>query len=232
ATRLLRVHAVDRVQPHQRVVLVAAVLPLARCPHHAGDRVTATQPVLADLRHRHVHVVRPGQVAAGADERVVVQHVQDPGHRDEHIVLTELRLALGGGGPLAAPAPTTVPVPVAPAAAAAALAVLVATTAVGPGGLGATAVAAPVAGTAGGLTRTAVAVGLGPAVRLGPAAAVGPAGAVGAAAVSPAGAVGPAGRFRSPAGPLRPRPVGAAVLSRRSDGGTSGLIVLRPGLRR
>src|SRR5690606_20017877 len=114
---LLRVHPVDGVQADQRVVLVAPVLTLPGGPHRAGHRVAPAQPVLADLRHRDVHVLGAGQVAVGADEGVVVQHVDDPGPRHQHVVLVDLRLAVAA--PLAAAA-TPVPVAVAPATPAAA----------------------------------------------------------------------------------------------------------------
>src|SRR4051812_16206375 len=121
--RLLRVQAVDRVQPHERVVLVLA-LALARLPDGAGDRVATAQAVAADLGQRDVDVVRPGQVARGADERVVVQHVEDAGDRQEDVVLGDGRLALLEA--LAPGAAAAVAVAVAaPAAAAAALEVVV-----------------------------------------------------------------------------------------------------------
>ena len=43
----------------------------------------AAQAVAAHLRQGDVDVVGPGQVARGAHERVVVQHVQDAGHRNQ-----------------------------------------------------------------------------------------------------------------------------------------------------
>src|SRR6185312_3384802 len=71
----------------------AAVSGLPDRPDGTGDRVAPAQPVPLDLGHRHVHVVGAGEVSGRADERVVVQHVHDAGHRDEHLVLADLRLA-------------------------------------------------------------------------------------------------------------------------------------------
>src|SRR5690606_17439105 len=92
-------------------------LALAVGAHRTGDGVPAAQTVLADLRHGDVHVVGPGEVATGPDERVVVEHVEDAGDRHEHIVLGDLGLAFAGGRGTLAPA--------APAAPAAAVTVLV-----------------------------------------------------------------------------------------------------------
>src|SRR6185436_9168975 len=83
------------------------------------------------LRHRHVDVVGAGQVAGGADERVVVEHVQDAGHRDEHVVLVDLRL------------PPTVTAAVAVAVTAAVALAAVARTRVPAAGVVAVAVTAP-----------------------------------------------------------------------------------------
>src|SRR5690606_8197167 len=90
---LLGVHAVDRVEADQRVELLA-LLPLARLAHRARDHVTLAQTVAADLGEGDVHVVRAGQVAAGAHERVVVEDVEDAGDRDEDVVLGDRRLAV------------------------------------------------------------------------------------------------------------------------------------------
>src|SRR5690606_26546245 len=123
--RLLRVHAVDGVQADQRVVLVPPTLALAVGAHRTGDGVPAAQTVLADLRHGDVHVVGPGEVATGPDERVVVEHVEDAGDRHEHIVLGDLGLAFAGGRGTLAPAAPAVAVAATPAAPAAAVTVLV-----------------------------------------------------------------------------------------------------------
>src|SRR5439155_8867987 len=135
---LVRLHAVDRVEPDQRVVLVAPLLTFARLAHRTRDRVPAAQPVPLDLRHRHVDIVRAGQVPGRADERVVVQHVEDSGDGDEHVVLGHLRFGATAAttaaalGPLAAPTPA-VPEPAPPAAPAAAVGVvIVAATVAGP----------------------------------------------------------------------------------------------------
>src|SRR4051812_30672000 len=113
---LLRLEAVDGVEPDQRVVLVLA-LTLARLPDGTGDGVAAAQAVAAHLRERDVDVVRTGQVARRADEGVVVQHVQDAGDGQEDVVLADGRLALVEA--LATPAPVAVAVPATPATAAA-----------------------------------------------------------------------------------------------------------------
>ncbi len=74
-----------------------------------------------------------GQVAGGPDEAVVVEHVQDAGDRDQHVVFADHRLGLG-------PAPAALAAPVAgvavaepvPAAAVAAVPVVVAPAALVP----------------------------------------------------------------------------------------------------
>src|SRR5690606_27067642 len=105
-------------------------------PYRAGDRVAATQPVLAHLRHGDVDILGPGEVAVGADEGVVVEYVHDPGHRHEHVVVADLRFAVAAAFAAAPPVPVAV-APAAPATAAA-LVVLVApvpaVTALGPPG--------------------------------------------------------------------------------------------------
>ena len=87
---LVRVQAVDRVDAHQRVELLPLLLAVTRLAHDTGDGVTATQAVLADQRQRDVDVVRAGQVAGGAHERVVVQHVQDAADGQQDVVLADL----------------------------------------------------------------------------------------------------------------------------------------------
>jgi hypothetical protein len=80
------------------------LLTLARLTHCPGDRVTSTQPVLADQRQRNVYIVRPGQIARRPNERVVVKHVQDPRDGQQHVVLADLHLTTVAtiGGALAA----------------------------------------------------------------------------------------------------------------------------------
>src|SRR5580692_10984290 len=114
--RALGVQAVDLVQPDQRVELLPAVA-LARLADRAFDDVALAQAVLAHLGQGDVDVVRPGQVAGGPDERVALalEHVQDAGDRDEHVILGDH--GLGVALPFAAPVP--VPEPVAAAAPAA-----------------------------------------------------------------------------------------------------------------
>ena len=117
----LGVGAVDRVDAHHRVELLLA-LALAGLAHLADDRVTAAQTVLADHRQRDVDVVGAGQVAAGADERVVVQHVEDARGRGEDVVLEDRGVglaALGGalravGGAVTTPAATATAAPALP----------------------------------------------------------------------------------------------------------------------
>src|SRR6185295_17307948 len=120
-------------QPHQRVVLVAALLAVTRGPDGTGDRVAAAQTVPLDLGHGDVDIVRPGQVPGGPHEGVVVEDVDDAGHLDQDVVLGHLRLALATAALAAvaalaaadthavplAPAPPAVPEAAAPAAAAA-----------------------------------------------------------------------------------------------------------------
>src|SRR6185295_8057448 len=84
--------------------------------------------VALDLGHGHVDVVRPGQIARGPDERVVVEHVDDAGDLHEHVVVADLRLGAAAAadllGALAAAAPT-VAEPTAPPAAPAGVVVVV-----------------------------------------------------------------------------------------------------------
>ena len=82
--------------------------------------------MLAHLRERNVHVVGSRQVTGGADERVVVEHVEDAGDRDEDVVLGDHGLGLAAA--LAAP-PVAVAEPVPVAAPAPAIGVVVATAA-------------------------------------------------------------------------------------------------------
>ena len=89
----LGVGAVDGVDAHHRVELLLA-LALAGLAHLADDRVAAAQAVLADHRQRHVDVVGAGQVAGGAHERVVVEHVEDAGDRHEDVVLEDRGVGL------------------------------------------------------------------------------------------------------------------------------------------
>src|SRR5690606_35591235 len=105
----LDVTTVDGVQPHQRIELLALVALLAfpRDPHGSGDRVTATQAVLADHVHGHVHVVGSGEVAGGPHERVVVENVEDACDGLQDIVLADLGFASVGAAGLTAIASTT-----------------------------------------------------------------------------------------------------------------------------
>src|SRR5260221_14467123 len=76
----------------------------------------------AHLGQRDVDVLLSGQVSGRADEPVVVEHVQDAGDRDEHVVLGDHRLGVPAA--LTAP-PVVVPVAEPVPAAAAPLAVTV-----------------------------------------------------------------------------------------------------------
>jgi hypothetical protein len=109
----LRVLPVQGVHADQGVELLPALLALAGLAHGTGDGVAAAQAVAADHRQRHVDVGRPGQVAGGADERVVVEDVDDAGDGQQHVVVADLGVdgvlpALLAGA-VAVAAPATVP---------------------------------------------------------------------------------------------------------------------------
>src|SRR5205823_11243919 len=89
----LRVDAVDGVETHQRVELLPA-LTLARLPDGTRHDVALAQRVTTYLGERDVDVVGARQIALGADERVVVEDVDDAGDRDEDVVLGDDRLGL------------------------------------------------------------------------------------------------------------------------------------------
>src|SRR5690606_10605074 len=140
--RRIHLGAVDRVQAHQRIELLPLVglFTLARGPHCTGDRVTAAQAVLADEVHRDVDVVRPGQVAGGAHERVVVQDIEDARDRLQNVVVPDLGLA-GLAAALAVAATATLAEPATPATAAAFFVVATAVTVAAPVTTGATLIA-------------------------------------------------------------------------------------------
>src|SRR5690606_11027031 len=136
AAHALRRGAVHRVEADERVELLPLLLALLRLTHRTGDRVTAAQSVLLHLVERDVDVVRARQVAARADERVVLEDVEDAGDGEQDVVLAHLGLVVGrvvrtAGAALA------VAVAVAPAVPAPALAV-------GPAGVAAVLVVTPV----------------------------------------------------------------------------------------
>jgi hypothetical protein len=116
---LIRVQPVDLVDAHQRVELLPLLLAVARLAHHTGDRVATTQAVAAHQRQRDVHVVGARQVARRADERVVVQHVQDPADGQQDVVLADLGVTTAAASAAVAlaatPAAPAVPEPAAPA---------------------------------------------------------------------------------------------------------------------
>ena len=101
--RLVDGLAVDGVDLDERVVLLAAVrLAVARLLDRADDRVALAQVVLLHLAERDVDVARAGQVAGGAHEGVVVEHVEDARDRDQHVVVEDLGLELVAGAALTA----------------------------------------------------------------------------------------------------------------------------------
>ena len=106
--------AVDRVDLHDRVVLLASALlvAVARLADGADDGVALAQVVLLDLAERDVDVARAGQVAGRAHEGVVVEHVEDARDGDQHVVVGDLGLDLVDR---AAPTTVAVAVAVAPA---------------------------------------------------------------------------------------------------------------------
>src|SRR5690606_20890221 len=72
--------------------LAALVLALARLADRTHDGVTLAQVVLLHLAERDVHVVRTRQVAARAHKGVVVEHIQDAAHGDEHVIVAQFGL--------------------------------------------------------------------------------------------------------------------------------------------
>ena len=88
--RLVDRHAVDGVNAHEGVVLLALTLALAGQAHGAGHGVTGTQAPAAHVAERHVDIIRAGQVAGGAHEGVVLLNVEDAGDRRE-VVLAAAR---------------------------------------------------------------------------------------------------------------------------------------------
>ena len=91
--RRLRVGSVDGVDADHRVELLLA-LALTGLAHLADDRVAAAESELPDHGQREVDVVGAGKVAAGADERVVVEHVEDAGRGHEDVVLEDRGVGL------------------------------------------------------------------------------------------------------------------------------------------
>ncbi len=111
---------VDRVDLDDRVVLLAtAVVIVARLADGADDGVALAQVVLLDLAEGHVDIVVAREISAGAHESVVVEHVEDAGDRDEHVILGDFGLEV-----VVAAWPTTLAVAVAVAAAAVTVLVL------------------------------------------------------------------------------------------------------------
>ena len=76
----------------------AARLRLLAVARRLTAPVTASplrRPGFLTMAERDVDVNGPGQVAAGPDERVVVEHVEDPGDRKEDVVVVDLGFGLG-----------------------------------------------------------------------------------------------------------------------------------------
>ena len=150
--------AVDGLHLDDGVVLLAGVVVvLTRLADRSDNGVTLAQVVLLDLAERDVDVVRAGQVAGRAHERVVVENVEDSSDRQKHVVVADLGLEVGRLGSAAALA---VAVTVASVTAALVVAVLLAV---------AVAVAA---GIAVGATVVAVSVAVGVAIVAGAVVAV------------------------------------------------------------
>ena len=120
------VRTVNGVDADQSVELLL-FLALPRLPDDTGERVALPKSVAADHRQGHVDVVGPGQITGGPHERVVVEDVQDPCHRDEDVVLRDRRLvdpvAVAAAGPAVPVAVAATPV--SPTTAVAAVTVLV-----------------------------------------------------------------------------------------------------------
>src|SRR6478735_2403667 len=89
--------AVDGRDAHQGVELLAAgllaaVLAFAGCTDGTHHGVALAQVVLLDLGQGDVDVVGAGQVAGGADERVVLENVEDAGNRQQDVVVGNLNV--------------------------------------------------------------------------------------------------------------------------------------------
>ena len=93
--RLLDRHAVDGVNAHEGVVLLALAFALAGQAHGTGDRVTGAQTPAAHVAERHVDVVRSGQVAGSTHEGVVFLDVEDAGDRCKVVLAAARGASLG-----------------------------------------------------------------------------------------------------------------------------------------
>src|SRR3712207_9138356 len=78
-TTLFRSHGVEADQSVELLLALAVTRGLDR----PCDRVALAQAALAHLGQRDVDVVRPGQVARGPDEGVVVEDVRSEEHTSE-----------------------------------------------------------------------------------------------------------------------------------------------------
>src|SRR6201999_2294796 len=102
---------VDRVEADERIELLPLVglLAVFGHPDRASDGVAAAQAILTHHVHRHVDVVRTGQVAGRSHERVVVEHVEDARDGLNDVVFAQLGIAVATAAvtaALAAPAVT------------------------------------------------------------------------------------------------------------------------------
>lgn len=85
------VDGVDGLQRHELLTLVAAVA-LTRGTDGTVHGITLAQPILLDLAHGNVHVVRTRQIAGGTHKSVGIEHVDDA--RDRHEILFRLLVTL------------------------------------------------------------------------------------------------------------------------------------------
>src|SRR4029079_13590806 len=111
------------VDADHRVELLPA-LALTRLAYLTDHGVTAAEVVLADHRQRQVDVLRAGEVARGAHERAVVEHVEDAGGRHQDVVLEDRGVGLVAAARAHRGAAAAAPAPVARAAALAVLVVV------------------------------------------------------------------------------------------------------------
>jgi hypothetical protein len=81
------VHEVNR---GECVVLLAVLkVIVARLADCTDDGVALAEVVLFDLSERDINVSGTGEVAGGANERIVIENVQDPGDGDENVIIAD-----------------------------------------------------------------------------------------------------------------------------------------------